>query len=250
MTAPPDLEARLLDLATALDAPTGEGVAAAVTTRLRTEVVAAPRARRRALRRWALFATAVAAIGAGAAAAPAVADFLGVRGVDVRTDERPAPATTATSVMGASLDLGTNVEGLAAAERVAGFAPVVPATLGPPASVWVDRRGDAPFIALVYADGPLVIEFDATISDDAVLTKLATPETKVEQLEIDGEPAMWIEGIHAVAVRGRDGRPVFERMRLSDRVLLVQHGRLTVRIEVPAGTGRDEAVAIARSLPG
>lgn len=256
MTSPPDLDARLADLATALDAPTGERVAAAVLARLRTgDAVVGSAGRRpapvsRGARRWAVVAAAVAVAIAGAVAAPAVADWFGVRGIEIRPSERSTPTTKhAPAPIGARLDLGTAVPSLAAAEEAAGFAPVVPHALGSPDAIWVDRRGAAPFISLAYDDGPLLIEFDATVADDAVISKMASPDTRVEQLRIHGEPAVWIDGIHDVAVRARDGSYVFERLRLSDKVLLVQHGSLTIRIETAPGKGRDDAVRIAESLP-
>lgn len=250
MTGPADLEARLTDLASALDAPDGDAVAPAVLARLRTSGVdvalpAVPRRRRR----WRVLVAVGALIAGGAVAAPAVADWLGVRGVEVRQNEPVTPTTGTVPRSGASLDLGTPVPSLAAAAQRAGFAPVVPTALGPPDAIWVDRRGAAPFISLVYDGGPLVTEFDATLSDDAVVSKMAGRDTVVERLRIGGEPAMWIDGIHTVAVRARGGTPVFERLRLSDHVLLVQHGALTVRIEVPPVLGRDDAVRIAESLP-
>lgn len=255
----PDLEAQLADLATALDAPSGSGVAATTVARLRAGD--APEALVVARRRWSpspwrrvgLAVAGVAAAITAVAAAPAVADWLGVRGVEIRRSEDaggPVASTTTTAApSGAPLDLGTPMASLAAAERAAGFAPIVPDALGPPDAIWVDRRGAAPFISLVYDDGPLVTQFDATITADAVLAKMARPDTTIERLRIHGEPALWIEGIHEVAVLGRDGAHVFERLRLSDRVLLVQHGPLTVRIETAAGMGRDDAIRIADSLP-
>jgi hypothetical protein len=246
-----DVEAQLVGLAEMLDAPTGEGIAQAVVARLRSDPVAVPTGGVVVRRRVVLVAAAIVAA-AGALAAPAVADWIGVRGVEVRRDMRAGSASTTTTVTpasGSALDLGTTVASLAAAESAAGFAAAVPAALGPPDAVWVDDRGAVPFISLVYDDGPLITEFDATLVPDAILTKMAGPETTVELLRIHGEPAMWIEGIHKVAVRARDGDYVFERLRLSDRVLLVQHGRLTVRVETAVGMGRDDAIRIADSLP-
>ena len=257
-----DLEAQLADLATTLDAPSGDGVAAAAVARLRSEGAGVPgAASARALplrpssgRRLGIAVAAIAAAITAVAAAPAVADWLGVRGVEIRREQQqagPASSTSTTPVapLGTPLDLGVPVASLDAAEEAAGFAPIVPDALGTPDAVWVDRRGEAPFISLVYDGGPLVTEFDATITADAVLSKMARPDTVIERLRIHGEPAVWIEGVHEVAVLGRDGEHVFERLRLSDRVLLVQHGPLTVRIEAAAGMSRDEAVRIADSLP-
>ena len=260
MTSPHDLDAELTDLTSWLDAPSGEGVATVAANRLRGELptphgwwatIGAGR------RRVVIAGLAVAAVVGSSVAGPAVADWVGVRGIAVRRPHQPAttstppspsPTTEVVPPGGASLDLGAPVTSLAAAEAAAGFAAVVPSSLGAPDAIWVDRRGAAPFISLVYDGGPLVTEFDATLTDDAILSKLARPTTVVEELRIHGEPALWIDGIHEVAVRGRDGGHVFERLRLSDKVLLVQHGPLTVRVEVPSGLGRAEAIRIAESL--
>lgn len=246
-----DLESRLADLAGALDSPSGEGVARAVRARLATDPATAVASRRRPRRSLVAVAVAALAALAGALAAPAVADWFGVRGVEVeRRRDEPAPTTTGTvPPSGGAFDLGTPVASLVVAERAAGFAPVVPETLGPPDAVWVDRRGAVPFISLVYEGGPLVSQFDATLTPAAVVSKLARADTVVEELVIGGEPALWVEGVHEVAVRARDGGYAVERLRVSDRVLLVQHGPLTVRIEVTATMGRDDAVRIAESLP-
>ena len=250
MTQPYDLEDRLAELAAALDVPSGERIADAVVAQLRAEPATRPWGRSWPRRRLIAVGALVAALVGGAVAAPAVADWLGVRGVDVRRQE-PGPAVTTATVppAGSSLDLGTPAPSLAAAAEAAGFAAVVPTALGAPDAIWVDRRSTAPFISLVYDGGPLVTAFDATLTADTIVSKVAGPDTVVEHLRINGEPAMWIDGVHAVAVRTRDDDPAFERLRLSDKVLLVQHGALTVRIELPAGFGRADAVRIAESLP-
>ena len=136
------LEARLVDLAATLDAPSGEGVAASAVARLRVEgdraPAAAPRRRPQVRRRLVLAGAALAAVAGGALAVPAVADWLGVRGVEIRRDDRAVPSQTTTSTTptaGFALDLGRSVAGLAAAEAEAGFAPVVPVALGTPDAV-------------------------------------------------------------------------------------------------------------------
>lgn len=242
------LEDTLVDLADHLDVPAADDLAAAVGRRLRSGdgsawAPARPAAWRRTI---VLVPVGLAALLGGLAAAPAVADWFGVRGVEI-TRREPSPSTTARElVAGHDLDLGDPTS-LARASEVTGFEPVVPAALGPPDAVWVDRRPTVPFVSLVYGDGTLVNEFDATLATGAIVSKFATAATTIEQLTIDGEPAMWIEGVHEVVLRAKDGRFVAEPLRTSDRVLLVQHGKLTVRIETAAG--RDEAIRIAESLP-
>ena len=255
MSSPLDLEldAQLADLALALDVPRGDGMAAAVATRVRVESISPAAGPRTPWRRLALAVAAVAAaVVGGLVAAPAVADWFGVRGVEVRpsvpwTVTGPStPSTGTRPPSGAALDLGTRVATLEEAAALVGFTPVVPSLLGRPDAIWVDRRHAAPFVALVYEDGPLVSAFDATLTEDVVVGKFVGPDTPVERFAIGGEPALWIDGIHEVAIRGRSGDHVIERLRISDAVLFVQHGPLTVRIE--GALGRDDAVRIAGSL--
>jgi hypothetical protein len=180
----------------------------------------------------------------GLVASPAVGDWFGIRGVEVV--EHPAPTPTTTPAAGASLDLG-RPSSLTEATRVLGTAPVLPAALGKPDAVWLDTRTAAPFVSFVYEGGPLVSEFDATLTDAPIVSKFTGGAAQVEELQIDGRRAMWIDGVHQVVLRTRDGDLVPEQLRLSDAVLLVQVGDLTVRIETSAG--RDDAIRIARSIP-
>ncbi len=244
------IEVELADLGGFLDAPSGGGVARVVAARLRADAAAGFAPGRPRRRWWAIVVAALVAAVGGAIAAPAVADWFGVRGVEV--NEAPNPTVTTVQrppvpPVGPALDLGQPVATLAAASAAAGFDPVVPELLGPPDGVWVDRRGVAPSISLVYEGGPLVTEFDAAIVEGPILSKVTRPETTVEPLRINGEPALWIDGVHDVILRVPNGALVSERLRLSDRVLLVQRGRLTIRIETNGG--RDEAIRIAESLP-
>jgi len=245
------IEMELADLDGFLDAPSGAGVAPVVAAQLRADAAAGFAPRRPRRRWWAIVVAALVAAVGGAVAAPAVADWFGVRGVEVHKAPNPTPTTVQTPPplppVGTALDLGQPVATLAAASAAAGFEPVVPELLGPPDGVWVDTRGVAPSVSLVYEGGPLVTEFDATIVEGPILSKVTRPETTVEPLRINGEPALWIDGVHDVILRVPNGDLVSERLRLSDRVLLVQHGRLTIRIETNGG--RDEAIRIAESLP-
>jgi hypothetical protein len=147
------------------------------------------------------------------------------------------------SLIGRRLDLGQPAS-LSTVGALAGFQPSVPQALGPPAEVWVDRRTSPPAVSLVYRDGPLVTEVPATVSP--LIRKFAGPDATVEQLSIDGRPAIWVEGLHEVALQGPSGSLLPQTLRLTTSALLVQHGDLAVRIETPAG--RDEAIRIASSF--
>ena len=77
--------------------------------------------------------------------------------------------------------------------------------------------------------------------------KLAGPGTKIERLTVDGLPAIWIEGAqHFFFYRDPNGNIVENEMRLAQNVLLLERGRLLVRLE--GAFDRAQAVAIARSL--
>jgi hypothetical protein len=224
------LEDALADLGGALDAPSGDALALRVGARIRA--ARAPRARRRLLLVFALLVVLLLAL----SFVPAVGEWLGIRGVEVR--QEPAP-TTVTTDAGASsgLDLGRPV-GLDAV-------PIVPSALAAPTGVWLDERPPVPIVTLTYQDGTLVAELRAVIADDVVLRKFAGPGVRVEALEVDGHRALWVEGAHAVAVRTGDEN-VVDEFRTSDSALVVEIGDLTVRIETRRG--RDAAVAIARNL--
>jgi hypothetical protein len=232
---PTELEERLVDLAAHVAVPDGDDLRARVVASLAAEE--RPAAGRRPLRRRLVALVAVVLVGAGAAASPALADWLGLRGVRLR-DERPAGPPAGTT-----LDLGEPTTLADAAEDV-GFRPLVPARLGPPDAVWIERRALAPVVTLVYGDDHLVGQVGATLGGPAVLEKFTSGAT-VEHLEVGGDRAVWIDGVHEVALLTRDGYRV-EPLRLADRVLLVERDDRVVRVETRGD--RAEAVAIAASL--
>jgi hypothetical protein len=242
-----DLETRLIALGDDLDVPPAVDLAARVGRSLR-EV--SPVARRRPVmsvrgmstrRRVAIIAAALAALIGGAALAPAVADWLGLRGVRVH---QQSPPNRSLPPLGTDLDLG-RASSLSEAADVLGFKPLVPARLGAPVAVWIDRTAEVPVVSLVYPD-VLVGEFWASLPEQPVINKFASdPSVRIEQLTVAGGRALWFEGIHQVAVQ-TSGRIGFDRLRLSDSALLVEHGKVTLRIETKLG--RDEAIRIAESL--
>jgi hypothetical protein len=257
LTVDPTLDDQLRDLAAHLDVPDdGAALAAAVGRRIRA--VPPPTAalptrwswRRRAV--W-VPAAVVAAV-TGLVASPAVGDWFGIRGVEVvRRDASPttlprasSSTTTTTTPLGSAFGLG-QPSTLADAARALGVEVLVPGALGPPDAVWLETKAEIPFVSLVYAGGPLVSQFEATMTSGPILTKTIGPDARVTEMTIDGRRAMWLEGVHDVVLRAPNGDYVPDRVRSSDSVLLVQAGRLTVRIETT--TGRDEAVRIARTLP-
>lgn len=226
-----DLERRLADLADDLDVPRGEGLAAAVTTRL----VAEPEPHRRGWRRWKRWIAGAVIVGAGAGAAPALGDWLGIGGVAVHR-ETPPPGPTLR------VDPGRPVE-LDEVRSIAGFEPLMPEVLGGPDAVWVDD-GASPLVWLRWDDGPLLTQVEA--DDRPVLHKYAAGAA-VEAVEVDGHRALWVDGPHHLVLDDADRRGPAARYE-SAGTLLIELESVTVRIET--GAGLAEAVRIARSLPG
>lgn len=231
------LEDALVDLARHLDTPSGDALALRVGARIRAR--RAPGTRRRPVLVFALLVVLLLAL----SLVPAVGEWLGIRGVEVRQE---APPVTVTTTPGPSpaRDLGAPLT-LDAAGRRAGFALVVPSTLGRPSGVWLDTRPFVPIVTLAYPDGTLVAEFRAEIGDAPVLRKFGGPDVRIEEVDVDGHRAIWVEGAHEVAVEV-PGEIYGDRFALSDNALLVEIGDVTVRIETRRG--RDAALAIARNL--
>ena len=77
--------------------------------------------------------------------------------------------------------------------------------------------------------------------------KIAGPNSVIEELTIDGERAIWLEGAsHFFFYRRPDGTDFERNLRLADNVLLLERGDTLVRLE--GGFGLERAQQIARSL--
>lgn len=259
----PELERMLSRLGEELDWPPTPDLAARVSARLEEP---GKRPRRRlagllppaGLRR----SLALAAVGllllAGTvfAAVPgvrdAVLDLFGLQGATVEHRE-----TLPTPPPERPLDLGSRTT-LAEATARLGFAPLVPAALGQPDGVYVRRGLPGGELSLTYRVRPgfprargtrlgvLVSEFRGDLSPD-YLGKVVGPDSISERLRIDGDRAIWIEGApHFFFYRGPGGEFVESTLRVAQNVLLLERGRLLVRLE--GAFDRDRAIAVARSL--
>jgi hypothetical protein len=210
--------------------PPTPDLASAVRPRL------APRqSSRRRVCAWlvAVLAGAVTATMAIEPARSAVLEFLGLRSVRV---ERRAPDPSPRP-FGAELDLGRPVM-LAQAGRQAGLAVTAPRVLGEPDSVWV--RETPGVVSLVYRDpGILVQVLDARL-EAPIIGKAAGPGVRIERVRggyfLSGAP-------HGVGYIGSDGVPVVEGQRLAGNTLIVERGRVLIRVEGPLS--RDRALRIA-----
>ena len=182
----------------------------------------------------------------------AVLEFLGLQGATVeRRETLPTPPPEHP------LDLGARTTLDAARERLA-FEPVVPGDPGEPDAVYLRSSTPGGELSLAYRAGPglprgrvtrlglVVTQFRGDLAPE-YLGKLADPDVAIEQLEVDGRRAIWIEGApHFFFYRRPDGTVIDSELRLAENVLLLERGRLLVRLE--GAMVRDRAVAVARSL--
>lgn len=235
-----DLGAELADVGQLLAVPDpGEVLRERVIGRV--TALPAPRVQRRRRR---LIAVAVAAV-IGAVAvpvAPAVADWLGVGGVEVRPVPDPSGVTSQPIF---DDQLGREVTAREAASAV-GQRIVRSELLGAPAAVWLDERGVTPMVTLDYGD-VLVTQFLAPLeSREVIASKFAGPDVVVEQVEVAGAPGLWLEGAHGIALREPGGGTAYVAMRLSANALVFERDGMTFRVETEGTKG--EALRVALSL--
>jgi hypothetical protein len=182
-----------------------------------------------------------------------VADWLGLRGVEVELSPKPVRG------LGTALHLGRPVS-LAEARAALGFEPLVAARAqyGAPDAIYLADRPAGGRVTFVYAPRPglpvaagsgvglLITEFQATI-EEPVLRKTAGPDTTVEVLEVNGERAYWLAGEpHGVVFTDRDGKAFQDEGRLAGNTLLFARGPRTIRIE--SGLTKPDVLAVGESL--
>lgn len=227
-----------------------------------------PRQRRLAgMPRWAsalaaaaaLVLLAFAVLTASPSARRAMADFLGLRGVEIEFDG--GTTTPPPRPAGDTLQLGRSVT-LAEARVQAGFPLLVPAaagTLGRPDAVYLDESVAGGAVSLVYRSRPglpsagpgggvgvLVTQFRASV-DAAALRKVVPPGTQLEEVSVRSHRGYWFEGSpHLLFFTDAQGQFVEDRSRLAGNTLIWEQGDITVRLEV--ALSRDEAVDLAEEL--
>jgi hypothetical protein len=190
----------------------------------------------------ALIATLVVAAGVVAtvpSVRDALLDLIELRGATIETTTAPAPQPR-----GGSPHLGQATT-LAEARGQLDFTPLLPAALGAPDRVFVRTGVPGGQFAALF-DHVVVSEFRGGLLPE-YLAKLVPVTTDVDRLRVRGDDAVWISGApHFFAYRGPGGTIEENRIRVAENVLLIERGRLLIRIE--GGSSRAEAVAIARSL--
>jgi hypothetical protein len=252
-----DLERQLTQLGREIDWPAPPDLFPEIRDQL------APRRVRRGPRRFRRsFAIAVAAMlilaGGVFAAVPSVRDsvldFFGLRGATVERHDQLPP------VPGSRLpDVGERTT-LARARELLGFTPIVPRAAGAPDRVFADGTVPGGRLSLEYRPrrglpearstrlGLLVDEFRGDLNPDYV-GKMAGQATRIEPFELDGEHAIWVAGTPHFFFYRAPGNAFQEReLRLAQNVLLLERGRLLVRLE--GAFGKERAIKLARSLGG
>ncbi len=216
---------------------------------------------------WLAVACLLIAIVAGLAVFPdarmAIADRLGLRGLDIRwVEETP---TIEPAPVGAPLLLGrplTRDEAGAAVD----FPILVPSAPGfaNPREIYLSGQGDSAMISFVYPASPELPASDET-GVGALLTQFQgdsergliekglvgdgdDPEPSLEAVTVNGEPGYWISGApHGVFFICFDaGECREERYRLASDVLVWEQHGLTLRLE--SSLSRDVALAVAASV--
>ncbi len=247
-----ELERRLDDLGRHWDVPPTPDIAARVTTKLAHEQVATARRRPRRL----TIALVAALVGAAtvasiAPARDAILDFFSIGGATVK--EVPTVPRAPAALGLDDLQLGREIATAAAATEVT-FPVRLPSDLGAPSRAFVRTPPTGGMLSFVWdaRDGlprPIVPGVSVLMSQfpgTPFVEKLAASPS-VEQLMINGEPAVWFSGPdHVVIYQSRAGTVESEAARLVGSALIWTDGTVTYRLE---GTlTKERAIAVAKSL--
>jgi hypothetical protein len=248
-----DLEHALTDLAEHLDHPAGDHLAAEVRRRLSTPTPIAerrPNRGRALLVAAAVFVVIATVVTAIPPTREAIADWLGIGGVEIRRTNQPLPTNGSNPVPGqpGAPPVKDAPARLAEARKRVQFeirTPQDPST-GALFDAEVDRGVPGGLVALRYERFTLIEV--ASANEMPPLRKFAGSGTTVEFLTVGGLPGAWITGgEHAIGYLNRANDLVFDTVRRSGPVLLWEREGVTYRIE-----GIDtltDAQRIAESIP-
>lgn len=238
MTKKTQLESMLTSLGDSIDWPTpSPHLATRVIARIEAEQ---PTAAGRALWRRPTIATIAFVVVTlvfvvSPSARQAVADLLGAAGIRIGVTSEEAPAS------GAELELGELVQLDEVADSV-DFQLRVPGGEAPgvPDAVYLSDRGH---VTVVWDGTPslpaagdtgigLLLTQYAGNSDQEIAEKSIGPETGVQRLTVEGQPALWIEGAaHTFTLLDTEGNPIQETTRLAANVLLWEANGVNHRLE-------------------
>jgi hypothetical protein len=262
MLSPDDreLDRALADLAGQLAYPPTPDLAGRVRRRLQTQ----PARPRRSITLWRLAVAAlvlIAVAGTAVALSPAVqtaiAERLGLRGIQIQhVPSLPAPDAAPP---GSRLSLGQPMTLAQVRERVA-YPVVVPSALGAPDEVYLLDPPPGGQVALVYDPRPdlppagstgvglLLTEFLGNVHATGVVGKGLPAGTSLEAVQVNNSPGYWITGDpHSFFYLDVRGQARTETTRLAGSVLLWEQRDVTFRLE--AALAKDAALEIAASVP-
>ena len=240
-----ELERSLTTLGRALDVPIGPDLVPAVLDRIGSRPASKTKPARR---KWVLV-VAVALLAALAAtlaipdARSALFRVLHIGGERIElVDELPLVTVEPDLELG----LGERVT-LEAARRRSGFDlrelddPPDRAYLGERGTVWF-VYGEPERVRLLVAQTPLHV-----LDRELMVKKLATPETRVERVSVNGSPGVFLSGeSHFLFLLDEYGRIVEESARLARDVLIWESGGVAYRLE--GELEREESLRLAGSL--
>jgi hypothetical protein len=239
------LERQLASLGASIEWPEPPDVAATVVARLGGTTQPRRRARRRRLALvLAVLVAALVAVLAVPPARTAIFDWLGIGGAQiVRVDELPAlQPEPGLEILGEPVSLER-------ARSQAGFALAPPPDDEPaPDEIRVTPGAR---VSYIWRDGDrvrlLVTQFPGSASDPGLLKKLVTHTTSIEQLVVDGDRAVWLEGgPHVVLFVAPDGNVRDDLGWLAGNTLLVDHDGVTIRVE--GDLEQDDAVDLVQAM--
>jgi hypothetical protein len=178
-----------------------------------------------------------------------------VRDIPTPVADATAPATTATlparTPPAAILDLAGETS-LVEAQGQVPFPirlPTYPPDLGSPDRVYVQDLG-GPAAILVWLDPhqPDQVQLSLhQLSDKAFGQKGINERVIIQQTAVNGQPAVWLHGLHVLQFYDGNGNPRYDTRRLVDgNVLIWTEGEITYRLETELPL--EEAVRIAESL--
>jgi RNA polymerase sigma factor (sigma-70 family) len=184
----------------------------------------------------------------------AIAERLGLRGVSItHLDDVPASTTAPTQL---TLGLGPPVS-IARAREQLGAPLLIPDRLGQPDEIYAGSgqawlvyapRQTLPSVPQASGVGLLLTEFRASFDPALVLGKGVPSGTRIEEVRVNGDRALWIEGAPHLFFRESNGNVRDVPARLAANTLLWEENGLTLRIE--AALPRDAALAIATTMRG
>jgi len=119
----------------------------------------------------------------------------------------------------------------------------------PPDGVFLGERGTVWFL-YGSSERPRLLVAQSSLlppGEEMLLKKVAAPETRVERVEVEGSPGIFLSGeAHFVLLVDENGLIVEDSARLARDVLIWERGRVGLRLE--GDFELDEALRVAGSL--